>query len=59
MGWNSEKGNIIFNFMYNEYVIWIFDSWGYINLCFWLIDDKKIIFFVYVFYEFKLEVGID
>ena len=58
-GWNSEKGNTTPNFMYNEHATWTSDSWGYTNLRFWPIDDKKITFFAYAPYESKPEVGTD
>lgn len=45
--------------MYNEHATWTSDSWGYTNLRFWPIDDKKITFFAYAPYESKPEVGTD
>ena len=54
-----KKGNTTPNFMYNEHATWTSDSWGYTNLRFWPIDDKKITFFAYAPYESKPEVGTD
>ena len=44
-GWDSEKASTTPDFMYNEHATWTSDSWGYTNLRFWPIDDKKITFF--------------